>query len=45
MLPAVAMRQFVPRNARVINAGDEAPAGNAASTTTINIARARRLTK
>jgi hypothetical protein len=27
MLPAVAVRQFVPRDARIIDANDQAPAG------------------
>jgi hypothetical protein len=34
MLPAVAVRQFVPRHAGIIDADDEAPVGRAVSTTT-----------
>src|SRR5260370_40992047 len=34
MRPTVAVRQFVPRYTGIIDAGDEAPVGYAASTTT-----------
>jgi hypothetical protein len=36
MLPAVAVRQFVPRYAGIIDADDEAPVGHAVGTTSNN---------
>jgi hypothetical protein len=42
MLPPVAVRQLVPRNARIVYAGDEAPPGNTLSAAAIDLASGRR---
>src|SRR5262245_66206971 len=45
MLPAVAVRQRVPRDTGIIHAGDETPAGNTARATSPYNTGGRRLAK